>query len=512
MNGLEKLASQWLGIAQGMWARRWYGVAAAWLVGALGVVAMLLVPERHEASARIYVDTQSILKPLMKGLTVQPDAEQQVVMLSRLLVSRANVERLVEMAQLSSGDESVVERDELVDGVGRGVVVRSAGTDNLYTLSYRDPDPQTALRVVESLVKIFLESNRSVGRNESQAAQSFIESQIPLYRAKLEEAEHRLKEFRLRHVDVPTASSADLSSRVTDLAAELTKVRLEVREAEDAYSAAKAALQREAQQQTVATPELDARIEAERRRLDELLQRYGEAHPDVRSARELLASLQERRRAQLAELRSGTAGASVGGVVTKSVASQELMKVLAASEVQLAALRTRANEYSSRYEQALAHMKAYPQLEAEWAQLNRDYAVHKKNYEDLLGRRESALMSVNVESASGIAELRVIDPPRVAPRPVTPARKLMLPLVLAGALMAGLAAAFVVSQLQPLCHRAEDLREHFDVPLLGVVTLAASPGHTSRMRLSLAQFAMASGTLVALFVLGMIALSGGETL
>ena len=152
MNGLEKLASQWLGIAQGMWARRWYGVAAAWLVGALGVVAMLLVPERHEASARIYVDTQSILKPLMKGLTVQPDAEQQVVMLSRLLVSRANVERLVEMAQLSSGDESVVERDELVDGVGRGVVVRSAGTDNLYTLSYRDPDPQTALRVVESLV------------------------------------------------------------------------------------------------------------------------------------------------------------------------------------------------------------------------------------------------------------------------------------------------------------------------------------------------------------------------
>lgn len=513
MNGFERMANQWLSIALGMWARRWYGVAAAWLVGALGVIAMLFVPERHEASARIYVDTQSVLKPLMQGLTVQPDAAQQVVMLSHLLVSRANVERLVEMAELAAGNESAAQRDELIDGVGHGVVVRSAGADNLYTLSYRDPDPQTALRVVQSLVKIFLESNRSVSRNESQAAQSFVESQIPLYRGKLEEAEQRLKEFRLRHVDIPTSNSTDLSSRVTELAAELTKVRLELREAEDAHAAAKSALQREAQQQTVATPEVDARIEAERRRLDELLQRYGEAHPDVRGARELLASLQERRIAQLANLRAGTAGATIGGgVVTKSVASQELMKLLTNSEVQLAALRTRANEFSARYEQALAHMKAYPQLEAEWAQLNRDYGVHKKNYEDLMGRRESALMSVNVESASGIAELRLIDPPRVTPEPVTPAHKLILPLVLAGALAAGLAIAFLVSQLQPLCHRAPDLREHFDVPLLGVVSLVESPRHASRMRLSLAQFAMASGTLVALFVLGMLALSSGEPL
>ena len=151
MNSIQKAASQWVSVALGMWARRWYGVLAAWLVAAVGTGAMFLIPQRYEASARIYVDTQSILKPLMKDLTVQPDAELQVVMLSRLLASRSNVERLVEMAGLASGDESTEDRDALIDGVGRGVEVKSAGRDNVYTLAYRHPDPQTAQRVVESI-------------------------------------------------------------------------------------------------------------------------------------------------------------------------------------------------------------------------------------------------------------------------------------------------------------------------------------------------------------------------
>lgn len=512
MNEIEKTASQWLGVAHGMWGRRWYGLLTAWVVAIVGVLAVFILPQRYEASARIFVDTQSVLKPLMKGLTVQPDAEQQVVMLSRMLVSRSNVGRLVDMAQLTSGEESSEEREDLIDSVSRAVDVRSAGRDNVYTLAYRHRDPQTAQRVVESLVNIFLESNRSLSRKESEAAKAFIDSQIPQYRTKLEESEQRLKEFRLRHVDVPTANSADLSSRVSDLSAELTKVRLELREAENAQAAAKAALQRESQQETVSTPEVDGRIDGERRRLDALMQRYGDAHPDVQASRELLASLEQRRRAEVAALRSGKSGAGSSATVTKTVASQELTKVLATWEVQLATLRARASEYQSRYDQALAHMKAFPQLEAEWAQLNRDFGVHKKNYEDLLSRRESALMSVNVDTASGIAEMRLIDPPRVLPRPVTPSRQVLLPLVLCAALAAGLAAAFIASQLQPLCHRAADLREHFDVPLLGVVSLVETSELTTRLRPALGRFALASGGLVALFVLALITLGATERL
>ena len=131
---------------------------------------------------------------------------------------------------------------------------------------------------------------------------------------------------------------------------------------------------------------------------------------------------------------------------------------------------------------------------------------------DTIIRSDRVAMSVNVDTASGIAEMRLIDPPRVLPRPVTPSRQVLLPLVLCAALAAGLAAAFIASQLQPLCHRAADLREHFDVPLLGVVSLVETSELTTRLRPALGRFALASGGLVALFVLALITLGATERL
>ena len=97
---MEELIAQFTSIARGMWKFRWTGLIVAWVVGAVGAVVAFKVPDRYEAMARIFVDTQSILKPLMSGLAVQPNVDQQVTMLSRTLISRPNIEKLVRMADL----------------------------------------------------------------------------------------------------------------------------------------------------------------------------------------------------------------------------------------------------------------------------------------------------------------------------------------------------------------------------------------------------------------------------
>jgi uncharacterized protein involved in exopolysaccharide biosynthesis len=97
---MDDLIRQGIAILQGMWHRRWIGLATAWIVGLAGVVSVLRMPDVYEASARIYVDTQSVLKPLMQGLAVQPNVDQQVMILSRTLISRPNVEKLIRMADL----------------------------------------------------------------------------------------------------------------------------------------------------------------------------------------------------------------------------------------------------------------------------------------------------------------------------------------------------------------------------------------------------------------------------
>jgi uncharacterized protein involved in exopolysaccharide biosynthesis len=228
----------------------------------------------------------------------------------------------------------------------------------------------------------------------------------------------------------------------------------------------------------------------------------------VLSAKRLVADLEEQKRKEVAALRKAALSSpSGGGNSASSLASQELGRMVAMAEVQVAGLRARVNEYGVRYNNARASMKTSPQLEAEAARLNRDYAIHKRNYEDLVGRRESATMSGDLDVASGMADFRLIDPPRVSSKPVSPNRFMLLPLALLAGVLAGLLTAFAASQLRPVFHQPGELRAKFDLPVLGVVSAVLSDVDLRRKRVDLLRFSAASGSLVLLFVAGLTAMS-----
>ena len=517
---MDELIGQVTAIARGVWKHRWPGLIVAWVVTIVGAAVVVSVPDRYEATARIFVDTQSILKPLMSGLAVQPNVEQQVSMLSRTLISRPNVEKLVRMADLDLKIKSKEAQEARIDGLMKELKISSAGRDNLYVLSYRDPSPDQAKRVVQSLVSIFVESSLGDSRKDSVTAKKFLDEQIKGYETKLEEAETRLKEFKLKNIELQTADGKDMAGRLSEISGQLRQAQLELHEAENARDAAKRQLESEKAQNasitsksllqesslSVATPEIDARIEAQKRNLDALLQRFTEQHPDVSGARRLIKELEEQKRKEVAELRKA-AMASPSNAPSNSLAYQELSRMLATSEVQVAGLRARVGEYSARYSRARDLMKTAPQIEAEFAQLNRDYGIHKKNYEDLVARRESANLSGELESASGLADFRLIDPPRASPKPVAPNRLLLLPIALLIALGAGAATAFVFSQVRAVFFDARALSHAVGLPLLGVVTFVDSPSVQGRRRAEMRRFGLASGGLLVLFAAGMVAVS-----
>ena len=479
---MEDLLARISTVATSMWRFRWPAMLVAWLVGIVATAVVFLIPNQYEATARIYVDTQSILKPLMSGLAVQPNVDQQVVMLSRTLISRPNVEKLIRMADLDLNSESKAEQEQLIARVMTALEIKSVGRDNLYTLGYRDSDAPKAQRVIQSLVSIFVESSLGSARKDSDRARVFIDEQIKNYQSKLEEAETRLKEFRLRNISMQANDGKDSATRMSELSDQLNRAKLELREAEQARDAARAQLQDEKglgvnaalpnllpepSASAVATPEIDARIEAQKKNLDGLLQRFTEQHPDIVTTRRLIHDLEAQKKKEVDELRrTAVAAPSTPGKNT-SLAYQEMNKVLATSEVQVAALRARVAEYSARYSQARESIRTAPQLEAESSRLNRDYAVNKKNYEDLVARRESASISGQLEGAAGVADFRLIDPPRVSPKPVSPNRLILLPIAMLLALAAGGFTAFAASQLRPVFHSAKDLRLKFGLPLLG---------------------------------------------
>lgn len=517
---MDELISQISTSARGMWKHRWLGMLVAWLGTAVGSIVVLGVPDKYEASARIFVDTQSILKPLMSGLAVQPNVDQQVVMLSRTLISRPNVEKLIRMADLDLKSQSKAAQEALIDDLMKTLEIKNVGRDNLYVLSYRDTSPDKAKRVVQSLVSIFVESSLGDTRKDSNTAKKFIDEQIKTYVVKLEEAEARLKEFKVRNMELQSADGIDMAAQLSAIGGQLDQARLELREAENARDAARRQLDAEKTQSAditarsllqesamaIATPEVDGRIDAQKRNLDGLLQRFTDQHPDVVNTRRLIKELEEVKRKEVQELRK-TAMANPPASSSISLAYQELSRLLATSEVQVASLRARVGEYAARLNRARELMKTAPQIEAAFAQLNRDYDINKKNYNDLVARRESAALSGDLDSAAGVADFRLIDPPRASPKPVAPNRLLLMPLALLVALGAALATAFIASHLRAVFFDARSLRDTVGLPLLGVVTLVVGKEAALKERADLKKFLGASGGLLVSFFAGMALLS-----
>lgn len=519
---MDEIIREVLRVLRGMWSFRWAALVVAWVVAVMGSIVVWRIPDQFEASARIYVDTQSILKPLMAGLTVQPNVSQQINMLSRTLLSRPNLEKLIRMADMDLSASTKPEQDALIERLGKDIQMRNTGRDNLYTLNFRDENQDKAKRVIQSMVSIFVESSLGASRKDTDSAKTFLNEQIKQYESRLEEAEARVKEFQLRNLSLQSGDGKDSASRVREMAEQLSQAQLQLREAENARASAKAQLDAEKGQGgntttqsllqessiSVATPEIDARIEAQKRSLDSLQQRYTDNHPDVIATKKLLNDLEESKRKEVAALRQAAmASPAAAGTAQTSLAVQELSRMYATAEVQVAALKARVAEFSNRLGQARESLKTAPQLEAEAAQLNRDYDIMKRNYENLVSRRQSAIMSGELEVASGVADFRLIDPPRVSPKPVAPNRFLLFPVALLAAMVAGLAVAFAMSQLRPTFETADELRRKTGLPLLGVVSLALSDLDRKRERLSLIRFGAGTGSLVALFVAGMVAMT-----
>ncbi|WP_265941726.1 XrtA system polysaccharide chain length determinant [Dechloromonas sp. A34] len=512
---MEDILRQVLTILRATWKYRRLGMLVAWVVGAIAAGVILRIPDRYEASARIFVDTQSILKPLMSGLAIQPNVEQQVMMLSRTLISRPNVEKLIRMADLDLKTKGKAEQEELIDNLTKTLKIQSVGRDNLYTLSYRDTEPAKAQRVIQALVSIFVESSLGDKRQDSDSARKFIDEQIQNYEKKLQEAETRLKDFKLRNIELQTGEGKSSVDRLSDLTTELSRSRLALREAENSRDAMRRQIIGEepvllpespGADSGISLPEIDGRIDTQKRNLDSLLQRYTEQHPDVVGTRRLIKDLEEQKRQELLA-RKKFAAANPGSGVSNNPVYQQLKVSLAESEANVASLRARVSEYEMRYKRITDMLKTQPQLEAEYTQLNRDYDINKKNYEQLVARRESAELTGDLDAAGSVADFRLIDPPRASSTPVAPNRLLLLPLGLLLGLAAGLFAAFVASQIRPVFFEGKSLRDVTGLPVLGTVSLIPNETRRLKERASLRRFVAATSGLVIAYGAGIAALT-----
>jgi polysaccharide chain length determinant protein (PEP-CTERM system associated) len=483
-----------------LWRYRWEATLVAWVIGIAGWAAVAMLPDRYLASARVYVDTQTVLRPLLAGLAMQPNVPQIVEMMSRTLISRPNVERVIEMSGMKPHSDSVKDREELVARLSRELAIRGTGSQNLYTIAYSERDPEQAKRVVQSLLTIF-EENLGDKRKDSDSAISFIEDQLKIYGERLTAAENAVTEFKRKNVGLMPGQGENYYTRLNEARVALNQARLDLAEAEQGRDAIRKRFTVEQPPSLIDehladagetvdtfTSELDGRIQALQQKLDTLRLTYTEQHPDIVAILPVLEHLKQQRQREkdqkMKELAQKKKKAPAPAVASTGPPNlyQQLTMSMAEYDATVASLRARVQEYERRYAELKAAINAMPQVEAQYTQLTRDYEVTKKNYEQLLARRESAQITGDVQSSATSMEFRVIDPPQVANTPEWPNRPLFITAVLLAALVGGIGFAFLMSRLRPTIESERNLREVTGLAVFGTVAMAWNDAQQRRRR------------------------------
>ena len=495
---MEDFINQLLTSVRGIWKYRWPAIGVAWLVAMAGWIRVASLPDNFQTSARVFVDTQTILKPLLSGMTSVPNVEQQVAIMSRTLLSRPNIERVIRMVDMDLNASTAREHEQQVEDLLTKIKIASTGSYDIYTITYNNANPRLVRDVVQSLLTIFVEGSFKGKKGESQKAVQFIDDQIKTYEDRLVAAENTVKEFKMAHNTLLPRQGIDYGSQLLISADALSGAKLELMEAEQARNAIRSQttgdepVLGEASPAAIDNPEVDARITTLNKNLDALRLQFTELHPDIMAAKRLVLQLEQRK---VEENKNRPLNGDPGKNYSPML--QQLKVALAEADAKLAAARVRAQEMGTRHVRLEAQSQAVPEAESQLAQLNRDYQINKENYEKLISRREVAKLSGDLSQTTEMMSFKIIDPPTVPMRPVGPNRALLYSGALLAALIAGMAAALLISQIRPTFLSPAELRTSTGLPVLGTVTMNWTPVQQIRRRRGQAGF----GAVVAVLLL-----------
>lgn len=460
------------------WRYRWLGLAAAWLVCLAGWVFVFKLPNQYQVSARLYAEADAILGQTLRGIAVDGAAQQQVEFLTRTLLARPNLERVISGTDLAERVTTPAELEALVDHLARAVRVGAQGR-SIYSISYTDTDPRVAQAVVRTLLEFFIERAASNDRQQMENARNFVNQQIAAYEAQLRQAEQRRAEFRTRYMDLlPNDAFGGQSrleaarGRVVELEGQLEDARLRRRVLVQQLEATPATLAAS----SVAGGGGLTRLQQAERELAELRLRFTEQHPAVVAQRNLIAELRASGAGGApAEPRGQSARPTPGGApVVPNPAREALQARLIDIDLSIASLERQLRTERQEVERLEAILRGVPQLQLQFANLDRDYGVLRRQYEELLARRESLQLAGAARTGADQVRLEIIEPPTVPNNPTGPNRPLFSSMVLLAGLGAGAAVMVLLGLLDRSFYTAQELR-NIGLPVLGSVSLVDPP-------------------------------------
>lgn len=499
---MQQLLNLLIPFLTALWHWRWPSLAVAWVASLLGWGIVALLPDQYTVKARVVVDTETILGPLMEDLAVTRDFDRQVRMIRETLFSAPNIVQVIEQTGIDEYRkvDNEIKRAELIEDLAREIKLSIEGR-NLFIIEFTEDDPDMAHKIVATMMDIFIERNQGHSQKDVAKASKFIEEQIAIYDEKLRDADLRVAEFKREHAD--ELGGAEQSARELERAtSDLRRLRSEVESS--VWRRDQLKIKLDATPRTIDASQGLGAATGVQRHLQDLAQElrrkrllYTDQHPDIISLNQQISQATRQLRDDQA---NGDIGSETGIInpLHKQLVNQLEVATLSAQD-----FRRRLKVTEQEVDALSKKAKQSPKAEADLKRLTRDYDVLLSQYEKLIKRREATQLATDLDLGKQRAEYRIVDPPVRPLEPTGPPHGLLIIAVLILGLGTGGAFAILRFLMTGTVLTASQLQSTFKtIPVLGGVMTA--PLFRQQSVHFLNQFGTASATVSLVMIGGLL--------
>ncbi|MFH0926084.1 MAG: XrtA system polysaccharide chain length determinant [bacterium] len=451
-----------------LYRRRYYGLIIFLLVITGCLIYSFTAPKLYRTNTIILVERDKIINPLMKGLAVPAEYEDHLKTIQQIILSRSRLETVMKKLDLDLKINTPLEYDLFIDNIRERIDIKKIG-NSLYSIFYVGKDPTEAMDVANTIGSLFIEENLETIRGQSQAAYSFIEDQLIVYKKKLEESEGALRLFKEKNLgQLPGEENINLQN-LERYQMSLTETQMELKESVLKEGLLRRQLTEEKPMilafSTNGSESLEGQLVGLELGLTDLLTKYRDKYPEV-----------VKTKAQIDELKKQIKLSKAGGrrdlrTEAMNPLYQQIKEELAKIEIQNNSLQSRGADYIQKVALLENKVRSIPKQEQELTRLTRDYNVNESIYQMLLRKLEEARISKELEVNEKGPKFKVIDYAKLPNYPFKPNRSRVIFMGLILGLGGGVAMIYLLHFLDHSVKDIEEVREYFALPVLAVIPI-----------------------------------------
>jgi polysaccharide chain length determinant protein (PEP-CTERM system associated) len=456
--------------------------------GALWYIAV--TPEQYKSKTTILVIPQQISDSYARsGSTSWIDSRMATI--QQLIMSRSRLTQVIKEYDLKKGSQGAPDDEVAAEKMRKRIELLITRRD-AFSISYYHEDPIIAMLVTKRLASFFMEENLKGFWEQASQTEDFLAKRLIVIKKELEEKEEKLRIYRYKYMDeLPTAMEVNLA-RVRQLEAqkklfsdsmlalEEKKAQLEIRERTLARSMMSTFQDNDVVDSNSASATAPGALQpmtgetAKRARLDELLARYTENHPEVIRLREELKPLERSKDGKKATpnnpVEEGKPIRSVG-LFSRFISRDPEERMHIRSEIskinkEITKFKNQLKEIDEDTPKYQAKILRAPTHEQEMLYLNRDYDRIRSEYYELLGKSRTLDMAQSMAKLREDNQFQILDPANIPKSPFSPNIPKIIQLAFIASLGLGIIVVFGLEILNSKISSINDFKHYSNLQVL----------------------------------------------